>query len=158
MDGGAEQLHFHFLLSCIGEGNGNPLQCSCLENPRDGEAWWAAISGVTQSRTGLKRRSSSKSDQTSCLFQHIPSKHMLSFLFFLLRDHPMSFWLLRSTPPQFSPLLHSLSKFLSALKTHLGPTSNKTSLSIPLVSHTACTQREKQEKGEEKERTKPKKW
>ena len=46
-----EQLHFHFLLSCIGEGNGNPLQCSCLENPRDGEAWWAAVYGVAQSRT-----------------------------------------------------------------------------------------------------------
>ena len=48
---GHEQLHFHFSLSCIGEGNGNPLQCSCLENPRDGGAWWAAIYGVTQSRT-----------------------------------------------------------------------------------------------------------
>ena len=46
-----EQLHCHFSLSCIGEGNGNPLQCSCLENPRDGEAWWAAVCGVTQSRT-----------------------------------------------------------------------------------------------------------
>ena len=50
-----ERLHFHFSLSCIGEGNGNPLQCSCLENPRDGGAWWAAISGVAQSRTRLKR-------------------------------------------------------------------------------------------------------
>ena len=49
-----ELLHFHFSLSCIGEGNGNPLQCSCLENPRDGEAWWAAVSGVAQSRTRLK--------------------------------------------------------------------------------------------------------
>ena len=49
-----ERLHFHFSLSCIGEGNGNPLQCSCLENPRDGGAWWAAVSGVTQSRTRLK--------------------------------------------------------------------------------------------------------
>ena len=47
-----EQLHFHFSLSCIGEGNGNPLQCSCLENPRDG-AWWAAVYGVAQSRTRL---------------------------------------------------------------------------------------------------------
>ena len=54
-----EQLHFHFSLSCIGEGNGNPLQCSCLENPRDGGGWWAAVSGVTQSRTQLKRLSSS---------------------------------------------------------------------------------------------------
>ena len=49
-----EQLHFHFSLSCIGEGNGNPLQCSCLESSRDGEAWWAAVYGVTQSRTWLK--------------------------------------------------------------------------------------------------------
>ena len=49
-----EWLHFHFSLSCIGEGNGNPLQCSCLENPRDGEAWWAAVNEVAQSRTRLK--------------------------------------------------------------------------------------------------------
>ena len=49
-----EQLQFQFLLSCIGGGNGNPLQCSCLENPRDGGAWWAAISGVTQSWTWLQ--------------------------------------------------------------------------------------------------------
>ena len=56
-----ERLHFHFSLSRFGEGNGNPLQCSCLENPRDGGAWWAAISGVTQSQTRLKRLSSSSS-------------------------------------------------------------------------------------------------
>jgi len=49
--GTTERLHFHFSLSCIGEGNGNPLQCSCLENPRDGGAWWAAVYGVTQSQT-----------------------------------------------------------------------------------------------------------
>ena len=49
-----ERLHFHFSLSCIREGNGNPLQCSCLENPRDGGAWWAAVFGVAQSRTQLK--------------------------------------------------------------------------------------------------------
>ena len=49
-----ERLHFHFSLSCVGEGNGNPLQCSCLENPRDGGAWWAAIYGVAQNRTRLK--------------------------------------------------------------------------------------------------------
>ena len=52
-----EWLHFHFSLSCIGEGNGNPLQCSCLENPRDRGAWWAAVSGVIQSWTRLKRLS-----------------------------------------------------------------------------------------------------
>ena len=56
-----ERLHFHFSLSCIGEGNGNPLQCSCLENPRDGGAWWAAVYGVAQSGTQLKRLSSSSS-------------------------------------------------------------------------------------------------
>ena len=55
----AEQLHFHFSPSCIGEGNGNPLQCSCLENPRDRGAWWVAIYEVAQSRTQLKRLSSS---------------------------------------------------------------------------------------------------
>ena len=60
-----EQLHFHFSLSCIGEGNGNPLQCSCLENPRDGGAWWAAVYGVTQSQTRLKRLSSSSSSEES---------------------------------------------------------------------------------------------
>ena len=49
-----EQLHFHFSLSCTGEGNGNPLQCYCLENPRDGGVWWAAVYGVAQSRTRLK--------------------------------------------------------------------------------------------------------
>ena len=49
-----EQLHFHFSLSYTGEGNGSPLQCSCLENPRDGGAWWAAIYGVAQIRTRLK--------------------------------------------------------------------------------------------------------
>ena len=54
-----EQLHFHFSLSFIGEGNGNPLQCSCLENPRDGGAWWPAVYGVAQSWTRLKRFSSS---------------------------------------------------------------------------------------------------
>ena len=56
-----ERLHFDFSLSCIGEGNGNPLQCSCLENPRDRGAWWAAVYGVAQSRTRPKQLSSSSS-------------------------------------------------------------------------------------------------
>ena len=56
-----ERLHFHFSLSCIGEGNSNPLQGSCLENPRDGGAWWAAVYGVAQSWTRLKWLSSSSS-------------------------------------------------------------------------------------------------
>ena len=64
-----ERLLFHFSLSCTGEGNGNPLQCSCLENPRDGGAWWAAIYGVAQSRTQLKRLSSSNSRELSHPFR-----------------------------------------------------------------------------------------
>ena len=56
-----EQLHFHFSLPCVGEENGNPLQCSCLENPRDGGAWWTAVYGVAQSQTRLRRLSSSSS-------------------------------------------------------------------------------------------------
>ena len=65
--GTTERLHFQFSLSCIGEGNGNPLQCSCLENPRDGGAWWAAVSGVAQSRIRLKRLSSSSSSSIVAL-------------------------------------------------------------------------------------------
>ena len=56
-----ERLHFNFSLLCIGGGNGNPFQCSCLENPMDRGAWWAAVYGVLQSRTQLKRLSSSSS-------------------------------------------------------------------------------------------------
>ena len=59
-----ERLHFRFSLSCIGEENSNPLQCSCLENPRDGGAWWAAIYGVSQSQTQLKQLSSSSSNNS----------------------------------------------------------------------------------------------
>ena len=75
-----ERLHFHFSLSCIGEGNGNPLQYSCLENPRDGGAWWAAIYGVAQSRTRLKRLSSSSSSiyVSMLLCPFIPSSLSLS--------------------------------------------------------------------------------
>ena len=64
-----ERLHFHFSLSCIGEGNGNPLQCSCLENPRDRGAWWAAVYGVTES------------DTTEVTWQQFP---LFLFFFFLL--------------------------------------------------------------------------
>ena len=69
-----ERLHFHFSLSCTGEGNGNPLQCSRLENPRDGEAWWAAVYGVTQSRIRLKWLSSSSK---------VSMRYVYSFLDFL---------------------------------------------------------------------------
>ena len=63
-----ERLHFHFSLSCVGEGNGNPFQCSCLENPRDGRAWWAAVYGVAQSWTRLKRLSSRSGKETKELY------------------------------------------------------------------------------------------
>ena len=56
-----ERLHFHFSLSCVGEGNGTPLLCSCLENPRDGGAWWAVVYGVAQTQIRLKQLSSSSS-------------------------------------------------------------------------------------------------
>ena len=62
-----ERLHFHFSLSCIGEGNGNPFQCSCLDNPRDGRAWRAAVYGVAQSRTRLKGLSGSRSSSSSSI-------------------------------------------------------------------------------------------
>ena len=59
---GGFECHKKLTVCCPhGEGNGNPLQCSCLEDPRDGGAWWAAISGAAQSRTRLKRLSSSSS-------------------------------------------------------------------------------------------------
>ena len=57
-----DRLPFHFSLLCIGEGNSNPLQCPCLENPRGGGAWWAAVQGVAQSQTRLKWLSSSSSN------------------------------------------------------------------------------------------------
>ena len=60
-----ERLHFHFSLSRIGEGNGNPLQCPCLENPRDRGAWWAAVYGVAQSRTRLKRLAAAAAEKPS---------------------------------------------------------------------------------------------
>ena len=70
---------FHFSLSCIGEGNGNPLQCSSLENPRDGGAWWAAVYGVGQSWTRLKRLSSS-----SIISIYFSSSSLTSVIFMLL--------------------------------------------------------------------------
>ena len=78
----AEQLHFHFSLSCIGEGNGNPLQCSCLENPRDEGAWWAAVSGVAQSQTRLTWLSSSSSRSTlKIIWIYVLKEHLSVDLF-----------------------------------------------------------------------------
>ena len=85
---------FTFSLSCIGEGNGNPLQCSCLENPRDGEAWWVAVYGITQSRTRLKRLSFSSSVATAefskfagILSEALSQSHLLGFEIAQLEFH-----------------------------------------------------------------------
>ena len=97
------RLPFHFSLSRIGEGNGNPLQCSCLESPMDGGAWWAAVYGITQSRTRLKRLSSSSSSR-SCYppAQNAPKWFTLKInpqptrTLDLARAHP---YILLSDPP-----------------------------------------------------------
>ena len=86
-----ERLHFHFSLSCIGEGNGSPLQYSCLENPRDGEAWLASIYGMAQSRTRLKRLSSSSSS---------PSRTLI-----FLVDFKLSAWLVKRAESHFCTFL-----------------------------------------------------
>ena len=65
-----ERPHFHFSFSCIGEGNGSPLRCSCLENPRDRRAWWAAVYGVAQSQTRLRQLSSSSSRCNNTFSKH----------------------------------------------------------------------------------------
>ena len=78
-----EWLHFHFSLSCIGERNGNPLQCSCLENPRDRGAWWAAVYGVAQSWTRLKWLSSSSSNCN--VGMPVRNEHLKMFCHFLLQ-------------------------------------------------------------------------
>ena len=97
-----EGLHF-FSLLCIGEGNGNPLQCSCLENCRDGGAWWAAVYGVAQSRTWLKRLSSSSSSSSDSMPHHFSSVQFShSVLYNSLRRYglpsfPVHHWLLELT-------------------------------------------------------------
>ena len=88
-----EWLHFHFSLSCIGEGNGNPLQCSCLENPRDGGAWWAAICGITQSQTRLKWLSSSSRNSSEFLTLDIVffSSRISMWFFFIIAMYLLRF-------------------------------------------------------------------
>ena len=108
-----ERLHFHFSLSCIGEGNGNPLQCSCLENPRDGGAWWAAISWVAQSRTRLKRLSSSSSSSSSSrIYCKIIVIEMSVVSNRPLEEHPLVLCPPETCLPQPWPLLFSVSWLL----------------------------------------------
>ena len=79
-----ERLHVHFSLSCIGEGNGNSLQCSCLENPRDRGVWWAAVYGIAQSRTRLKRLGSSGSNNVYTVYLNHVYRYGLSFSFYTM--------------------------------------------------------------------------
>ena len=83
-----ERPPFHIPLSCTGEGNGNPLQCSCLENPRDGGAWWAAVYGVAQSRTRQKRLS--RQQWFVCVEEKFPIG-ILARIFFPFRGLSFSF-------------------------------------------------------------------
>ena len=101
--GQTEWLHFHFSLSCIGEGNGNPLQCSCLENPRDWGAWWAAVYRVAPSRTRLKRLSSSSSSWVNREFDLHPVNTSTFFL-----SWKVMFWK-RSVPHCY--LIHSILRY-----------------------------------------------
>ena len=102
-----ERLHFYFSLSCIGEGNGNPLQCSCLENPRDSRAWWAAVYGVTQSQTRLMRLISSISlyeiKHDLCIIKHVSSwENSVIFVSWRLQKRPI-FYKGQSSSLQFMP-------------------------------------------------------
>ena len=98
----ATSLHFDFSLSCTGEGNGNPLQCSCLENPRDGGAWWAVVYGVAESRTRLKRLSSSSS-RLARWTQSLGGHKHLSYLPYLLQSSQCSLRKLRLRNDSFLP-------------------------------------------------------
>ena len=107
-----KRLHFHFSLSCIGEGNGNPLQCSCLENPRDRGAWWAAIYGVAQSQTRLKQLSCS-SVRIACgpicsgsLLTNARHSSTFFFFSFLLIDQP--YWPTLASLLMFRPTVKSV--------------------------------------------------
>ena len=80
-----EWLHFHFSLSCFGEGNGNPLQCSCVENPRDGGAWWAAVYGVAQSRIWLKQQQQQQHSRSVILYLSAFTAHF-SVLILLIQN------------------------------------------------------------------------
>ena len=99
-----ERLHFQFSLSCIGEGNGNPLQCSCQENPSDGGAWWAAVYGVAQSRTRLKRLSSSSSSSSSSM-----RYSSLTSIYFTHSSVCMPILLFQYTPPSPSQVCSCIS-------------------------------------------------
>ena len=106
-----ERIHFHLSLSRIGEGNGNPLQCSCLENPRDGRTWWAAIYGVSQSRTQLKWLSSSSSSMSLTLCV-CPSVHLCMFTEERPCEYTVKNVAIYKSRREFSPELNSAGIFI----------------------------------------------
>ena len=110
-----ERLPFHFSLWCIGEGNGNPLQCSCLENLRDGGAWWAAVSGVAKSRTRLKQLSSSGRSWYPILHKILtePWNNLLNGSLLLTGPHFYPFHCCHSCFPNTTD--HATSKFTTSL-------------------------------------------
>ena len=112
-----ERLHFHFSLSCIGKGNGNPLQCCCLENPWDGGAWWAAVSGVSQSWTRLKRLSSSSLVQYMTVSRtNLLSKNQILFthMWYYIMIWPSPTSLSTEMSAWLKSVVHVLIKSLSA--------------------------------------------
>ena len=131
-----ERLHFHFSLSCIGEGNGNPFQCSCLENPRDGGALWAAISGVTQSLTRLKRLSSSSSKipNSRCQWTRAPSevsrRSCVSLSFLVSRGQLHSLTPSSFLPPQSQQIKSSDPSLLSVLCFHCHTSFSSSPISL----------------------------
>ena len=112
-----ERFHFHFSLSCVGKGNGNPLQCSCLENPRDGKTWRAAVYGVAQNRTRLKLLSSSSSTFWPSLSPYKDNTLLLTTFIMLYISHQDTFI-----------VIGSLCLFLSLTYFNHLPTSVKISL------------------------------
>ena len=115
-----ELLHFPFSLSCAGEGNGNPLQCSCLENPRDSGAWWAAVYGVAQSQTRLKRLSSSSIYSSPLVRYSCPRSAGVLHALLCLKVYPWCIRGERCTPdPPTPPPSCSTSKFFKKLNRHL---------------------------------------
>ena len=125
-----ERLHFHFSLSCIGEGNGNPLQCSC-QNPRDRGAWWAAVYGVVQSRTRLKRLSSSSSSSKVYTFD-LPSPTGLSHsrLLSSCLSHPRAGYQTTRNSPDVSLLACPASPFFSGRNHSKAPSHTPTYLCL----------------------------
>ena len=112
-----EWLHFHFSLSCTGEGNGNPLQCSCLKNPRDGGAWWAAVYGDAQSWTRLKQLSSSSSKPRAKLEGTCVQKQLSSFC--LGAAWVLFHYSFLSFPPAVFPGVFCSFNFFLAMPSHL---------------------------------------